>query len=176
MLIKLYNYFPFVKLILMRHAEALSGTVDFERNLSEIGKKDAFIASRLLLGTKWAIGEIRSSPLVRALETQKILSQELAKNNLPIQCVTDEILKPSFSFDKAIDLLDKYEKDSVSIWIFHAPDISYITSALSSIPIENTCFTPASMIAFNFHPTKNIRARGAIQIWHYQIEYLRDLF
>ena len=160
-----------MKLILMRHAEAVPGQDDFSRPLSPKGQNDAIKAARSFHAAGWLVDELLSSPLVRAQETRKILTKnlkELRSTASVFREETEELLKPGFSWADARHILER-RAVNCSIWIFHAPDIAHLTSSFTGMPVRNCYFSPGSMIALN--AGAKLQGKSA-QIWQSQPDYL----
>ena len=166
-----------MKLILMRHAEADSGPDDAARPLSSQGREDLPKLARFLHATGWLLDESLASPLLRAQESQEILSRELKKLGglaPSYSAKTEERLKPGLpSLEIATQILKEKDNNFCTLWVFHAPDVAYLASELSGMPARGYYFKPGSMLALNFK-FPNLKGE-ALQIWHKQPEYLRNL-
>ena len=166
-----------MKLILMRHAEAEAGPDDEARPLSSRGREDIGLSARFLHATGWLLNESLASPLLRAQQTQQILGQELKKLGALAPSYsekTDPNLRPGApSIKTAMQCLKAKDNNFCALWIFHAPDIAHLASALSAMPAAGYYFTPGSMLALNL--TLPNLAEKAMQIWQNQPEYLRNL-
>ena len=166
-----------MKLILMRHAEAEAGSDDAARPLSSQGRADLVRQARFLHATGWLLNESLASPLLRAQQSQEILAQELKKLGSLAPAYSEKIeqnLKPGLpSIETARQILEGQDNNACALWIFHAPDVAYLASALSAMPAAGYYFTPGSMLALNL--TLPNLAEKAIQIWQTQPEYLRSL-
>ncbi len=164
-----------MKLILMRHAEAIPGGDDFKRPLSRTGEEDAQRMASLLIATSWKIDELRASPLVRACQTRDIILKQLKKEQQTTIAKVDPRLKPGFSQKLCIDILHEIEEEEMegSVWIFHAPEVAQIAAYLVGMREENFYFTPGCMMALNL-PIPNPVER-ALPIWQNQPQYLRSI-
>lgn len=163
-----------MKLIIMRHAEAeppglVPGGGDYERRLTETGRADAARMARLLNSTGWQVSEIRTSPLVRTRETGALLAENLQSQGvLP---AVDSRLEPGFELNGALDLFTEVEANTVAVWVFHAPDVQRLSSALLGLRESAFYFSPGTMLALNL-PVPRAAGRGML-IWSAQPEYLR---
>ncbi len=164
-----------MKLVLMRHTEAESGSEDFSRTLTSKGRQDAEKSAHFFCGTNWTVQKILSSPLTRTQETRKIFTKVLLVKKYHLspsfQEGVEKSLKPGFSWEKMGDLLD-VEANSCVVLIFHAPDIAHLASHFTSMPVSNYYFSPGSMIALNL--TQDTIQGRAIQIWQSQPDFLPD--
>lgn len=167
-----------MKLILMRHAQAESGADDAKRPLSLRGQEDSLLLARFLYATGWSLDESLASPLLRARQSQQILSQKLKELGGLASSYSERVeekLKPGLpSIGIVAEILEAKDKRSCMLWILHAPDVASLASAFTGAPVSSYYFTPGSMLALNL--TLPELTKKATQIWQNQPEYLRDLF
>ena len=164
-----------MKLILMRHAEALPNSKDFERVLSPKGISDVKKMTNLLIASNWnAIDEILTSPYIRAVQTKdEIIKNALTSQNLSItKSNISNNLASGASIPPILELLNNYQTEKCVLWIMHVPTIAELTAQLTGIPIFNLYFEPGSMIALNITP-KNFIKRSII-IWQYQPNFISE--
>ena len=162
----------------MRHAEADKGSDDALRPLSSRGREDLPRLARFFHAAGWPLDESLASPLLRTRESQEILSEELKKLGAlgpSYSAKTEESLKPGLpSLESSAEILQGKDSNSCILWIFHAPDVSYLASALTGMPATGYYFSPGSMLALNLNPFR-LGSKG-IQVWQIQPEHLRKLF
>ncbi len=163
-----------MKLLIMRHGEAEPGIDDFQRRLTDTGRSDVARMGRFIAGTGWKVGEVRTSPLARTKETGDQLTRSLANAGGGNPRLSEEPrLAPGFAIDDALDIFDELDANSVSIWIFHAPDVMRLAGALTGLREGGFYFTPGSVLALNL-PFPRPTGRGMI-VWQLQPEYIRAL-
>ena len=80
-----------MKLALIRHAEAVvlgeqGTTADFDRMLTELGRRQAAALAQALQRIGCIPGLILTSPLVRAWQTAEILAETLTPGKEPMHC------------------------------------------------------------------------------------------
>ena len=161
----------------MRHAEAEAGPNDRERALTTDGREDIKHLARFVTASGWTIGDLRSSPLKRACQSRELLQEELGRWGALAQNFsqsTDDRLQPGFRQEEAMEILGEIAPEACSLWIFHAPDIAYISSFFTNVKADNYYFTPGSMLALNLN-AQDI-SLIAMHLWHCQPYILRKLF
>ncbi len=169
-----------MKLILMRHAEALPASNDFNRKLSAKGKADMKKIASILHASKWALDEIRSSPFERAVETKENLLFHLKGfgTNLEIQIekckdINDERLRSGSDVYSMLSILHEYTYQKCVLWILHAPTIAELASKLTGMPIYNFSFEPGSLVVLNLPLTNFLNQ--AVMIGHYQPDLIPEV-
>jgi len=155
-----------MKLIAGRHGEAEAAPNDFERHLTEKGRKDIEGLAQIVLNTHWSFKEIRCSPVLRAVQTAQILADNLGGLNL----VRDERLAPGFEIEDIFELLNSYKPSDSCIWIYHAPDIQRLVSRLVGVPDSALYFPPGTMAAMNL-PLPALEGRSML-VWKMQPELI----
>ena len=124
-----------MKLYLMRHAEAeISGQEmkqDAERRLTEGGRLQARVAAgklkEKLAGSNEEIGQIITSPYVRAVETADIVATALGLDGKVAQ---EKDLAPGAGIDKIKRIEDEYRDSGSLLLVGHEPDLGIIASQL----------------------------------------------
>lgn len=112
----------YVRLIIFRHGEAEEkkpGQRDEERKLTVKGRRDVEVIARVL---PWKPSRVYTSPLLRAVETAKIIADIYG-----IEVVVTEYLKPE---QTCIENLSKLDIIDNSVLVGHAPSIEKIVSDL----------------------------------------------
>lgn len=153
-----------MKIILMRHCEAHDAAERPDRPLTERGQRDALRMGQILRGTGWTFEEVRSSPVLRAVETARAVAGELA---LPHR--VDGTLEPGLDPDDFVAALSGLESSAARLYIFHMPDIAMVAARLIGTPAERLYFGPGSALGMNLSPRMPVTG---LQVFHYQPEYL----
>lgn len=159
-----------MKLVIMRHCDAQSGTDDYTRQLTPQGRQDADRMAALLSGCGWDIRHIQHSPLHRTTETAEIIQAHLHKKNVSVEREPAAALAPGLDVDDAMDILMGADNSECRLWIFHAPDVARMGSYLTGLPESAFYFPPGTMLALNL-PLPHPRHRSML-IWHMQPDYL----
>jgi phosphohistidine phosphatase len=124
-----------MKLFLMRHAEAeTSGTEmkqDADRRLTEGGRLQARVAANKLkeklAGSDEEIGQVITSPYVRAVETADIVATVLGLDGKVAQ---EKELAPGADLAKVKRIEDEYRDSGNLLLVGHEPDLGMIASQL----------------------------------------------
>lgn len=120
-----------MNLIVLRHGEAGSRIAipekDNERVLTESGKNEIIDVAKGLKSMKLKLTLIATSPLMRALETAKIVAKEMDKNKI---LELWEELKPEGDHSILYGRLSKLKEDSTVLIVGHEP---YLSSMISEI-------------------------------------------
>jgi phosphohistidine phosphatase len=130
------------QLLLVRHAKSSwddFGLNDFDRPLSDRGKKDAPAMAQRLSGKKINIDAFISSPAKRAARTAKIFANEYKIEKDDIIYKTELYLAPENVF---YDVIAKTDDKFNCIAIFsHNPGITDFANEMTEIKIDNipTC-------------------------------------
>lgn len=150
-----------MKVILMRHGEAHSGSPDEKRELTDRGQADIERMALFIKQTGWPIQEICHSPLVRTTQTAQILSQTLNSKTTP-----ETRLQPASGISDILDLLSDFLPNDSIIWVLHMPDVAQIVADLLGVSPSNLYFSPGTALALNIrpaHPLENSMLAWAIQ-------------
>lgn len=117
------------QLLLVRHAEAVFGFPDFDRQLSDKGKADALLMAQRI-GEKFTPQLVVSSPAVRTLSTAKyfasawqLQSQQLQTNTQVYEAILYHLLKVITQFDNELDKIALFG---------HNPGLSNLVNYLTS--------------------------------------------
>lgn len=129
-----------MQLLLVRHAEAASGTPDELRPLTPAGRKQARSLGEQLRADGVAPSAILTSPLLRARETGALLARELGADT-----AVDERLAPGASPERVAEAAS--ERGGTVIAVGHQPDCSRIAAALTGEP--EPAFPPATSVAIS---------------------------
>lgn len=111
-----------LKIMIFRHGEAEErrpGIPDEERRLTEKGRKDIEAVAKIL---PWKPSRVYTSPLIRAIETAKIVSKIYN-----VEVVVTHILKPEITSIESIKSLNLV--DGV-VLVGHSPSIEVLISSL----------------------------------------------
>ena len=129
-----------MKLLLVRHAEAASGTPDELRPLTTEGRAQARSLGERLRSEGVAPSASLTSPLLRARETGELLARELGAN-----ASGDARLAPGATAEQVTDAAA--ERGGIVIAVAHQPDCSRIAAALTGGP--EPAFPPAGSLAIS---------------------------
>ncbi|HEY7196352.1 MAG TPA: phosphohistidine phosphatase SixA [Gaiellaceae bacterium] len=129
-----------MQLLLVRHAEAASGTPDDLRPLTANGREQARLLGERLRGEGVRPDAILSSPLLRARETAALLGGELG-----VDATVDERLAPGATAERVAEAAA--ERGGTVIAVGHQPDCSRVAAALTGAPEPD--FPPAGSLAIS---------------------------
>jgi phosphohistidine phosphatase len=129
-----------MKLLLVRHAEAASGTPDELRPLTTEGRAQASSLGERLRSEGVEPSAILTSPLLRARETGELLARELGT-----AIAVDERLAPGATPERVAEAAA--ERGGMVIAVAHQPDCSRIAAALTGDP--EPAFPPAGSLAIS---------------------------
>jgi phosphohistidine phosphatase len=115
-----------MKLILLRHGDALPGFDDANRSLSDLGEKQADQAARTLLRLNISPDIIMCSPLLRAQKTADKIRVVLTTSKI----ITSEYLTPTSDHRQIIEILRKLSQE-VILLVGHEPHLSSLISILT---------------------------------------------
>lgn len=129
-----------MKLYLMRHAEAeISNNQmkqDSERQLTEAGRLQARVAANKLKEKLAArdeeIGQIITSPYIRALETANIAATVLGLDG---RVATEKRLAPGADVSKVKEIEDEYRDSGNLLLVGHEPDLGIIAGQLLRLSV-----------------------------------------
>lgn len=152
-----------MKLVLMRHAEAVEVPENGERPLTAKGHRDAEKMGRMLRSSGWQWTEVRSSPVIRARQTAEHIAPLLHTQHR-----IDPLLQPGVTPEQFLGGLDGLVQSSAQLCIFHMPDIAYVASRLLGIESSHLFFSPGSALAVNMAS----RGGECIQIFQYQPDFI----
>ena len=131
-------FWPAMKLLIVRHAEAAPGEPDELRPLTPAGRGQARALGSRLRQEGVSPNAILTSPLLRARETATLLGRELG-----VEPVADERLAPGA--DAAGISAAAGEHEGTLVVVGHQPDCSQIAAALTGGPEPD--FRPAGVFA-----------------------------
>lgn len=130
-------------LFIMRHgpseADAPSGR-DFDRSLSAAGRVQTAAVARELSRRGERPTRIISSPLVRAVETAKLVQSAFGETRLDVR---DELAPGADAHGLVLELLEG--PDESVVLVSHAPDVSLLAERL--LGGKGATFTPATIEA-----------------------------
>jgi phosphohistidine phosphatase len=129
-----------MQLLLVRHAEAASGTPDELRPLTATGRAQARSLGERLRSEGVEPSAILTSPLLRARETGELLARELGADT-----AVDERLAPGATPERVAQAAS--ERGGTVIAVAHQPDCSHIAEALTGEPEPR--FPPAGSMAIS---------------------------
>lgn len=129
-----------MKLLLVRHAEAASGTPDELRPLTPEGRAQARSLGERLRSEGLEPTVILTSPLLRARETGELLARELGA-----ETAVDVRLAPGATPERVAEAVG--ELGGTVIAVAHQPDCSHIAAALTGEPEPS--FPPAGSLAIS---------------------------
>jgi phosphohistidine phosphatase len=129
-------------LILVRHAKSSwedKNSTDYERTLSNRGKKDAPFMAGILKDKNVKIDLILSSPAIRALTTAKIFAKELGISEKEI--VADKNIYEAGRKDLLKILLEIDDSVNHLMLFGHNPGLTYLSNYLCNFETDNipTC-------------------------------------
>jgi phosphohistidine phosphatase len=130
-------------LLLVRHAEAASGSPDELRPLTAEGRAQARSLGERLRSEGVDPSAILTSPLLRARETGELLAQEL-----DAVTAVDERLAPGATPERVAEAAA--ERGGTVIAVAHQPDCSRIAAALTGE--DEPAFPPAAAVAISLSP------------------------
>ncbi len=115
----------------MEREDAFSEGVDEEnRPLLKEGKDVTKVMTQILLENKFQVGEIISSPFLRALETAEIIKKTAHYDK---KITISEALLPERNFDDFLDVLKNRKEshpDKGIVVVGHEPNLSHLISTL----------------------------------------------
>lgn len=155
-----------MKLLLARHADALSGVPDADRRLSEKGQGDIEQMAKLIMGSNWKIEELLHSPLVRAKQTADLFAHSLG-SNCAVRPESASFLSPGAELEDCVAHLTK-SKASAALWVFHMPDVATFASYFLGLPPASFYVTPGTVLALNI--SFPLSPGKAMLIWTMQPE------
>ena len=113
-----------MKLLIMRHAEALSSPDDFARPLSARGleqaKNQGGLLARFLSQNTWIFDVLISSDLLRARQTLNQLTTQLSYSS---ETLTLKAFRPDSSAERAFEALRVFDGKNVLV-VSHMPLVS----------------------------------------------------
>ena len=145
-------------LFLARHAEASNSYNDFDRKLTRNGIKkfQALLIREIALIPK--VDYIFSSPLVRCLETAKIIKNILEfKDNV----ITFNEFAPGASTGDLIRIVNSFDEINFFI-VGHQPDITNFISDLTTYNGGNYSYPPGTISKISFGTNAAIH-QGSLQ-------------
>ncbi|MBL8019991.1 MAG: histidine phosphatase family protein [Leptospirales bacterium] len=155
-----------MKLLLARHADALSGVPDADRRLSGKGEADVPQMARLIQGANWQIDELLHSPITRAQQTAELFAKSLGPNcKVPPQSAS--FLSPGADLDDSVAHLTK-SRAGAALWVFHMPDVATFASYFLGLPPASFYVTPGTILALNI--SFPLSPGKAMLIWAMQPE------
>lgn len=121
-----------MELYVIRHAEAVEASAYIEeqnRYLTEEGKKEAERMGRFLKKVEAGFSILLTSPLVRAVDTAKLL---VKFSGLEDKCKIEicQLLSPKVPFNDLIKELKKHEQNKRIAILGHQPDMGRFISRL----------------------------------------------
>ncbi len=112
-----------MKVYLVRHGEAVSSQVDYERPLSELGRADIQKVASFIKPLGISVEHIWHSGKLRAAQTSEILAESVSVEK---DCSARENLGPN---DDITIIADEIEAYNTNIMIVgHLPFLAYLTS------------------------------------------------
>lgn len=115
-----------MKLYFLRHAEAEESSNDFDRRLTERGKRRTETAAQVLLRLGITPTAIYSSPRLRAKETAEIVADVLGMD----VTITDR-LDFMFELEDVEALADTHNEDDELLFVGHNPSFAEVVGDLS---------------------------------------------
>ena len=141
-----------MNLFLLRHAEAIpEAASDAERPLTERGTKQAKEVGRFCRDHEILPELVLSSPLVRALETARVVAGAL---DLVERLRTVDFLKPGMGVESVISSLEKYWDRASVMMVGHEPDLSELASVLLGSGRESLHIRKASLLRLSLPKLK----------------------
>ncbi len=132
-----------MQVFLVRHAEAAPGQPDELRPLTPHGREQARELGGRLRGERTRIDVVLTSPLLRALETGRLVARELG-----VSVRVAEELAPGATPDALVRAVrDAASAGEAVVAIGHQPDCGRIAAALTGEP--EPPFPPAAALALS---------------------------
>ena len=131
-------------IVLMRHGIAESPSIrldDYNRRLTDEGRERIQRSVNVLLRMGHVPTRIVTSPLVRAEQTGRVVS-----NVLNVEMETDRLLAPGASAADVLARAERYREEEVLMLIGHQPDMSMIVAGLTG---ESVRFDEGAIAAIN---------------------------
>ena len=120
-----------MELILIRHADAeREASSDFERELTDKGRKQSKRVGRFLAGAEVRPDAILTSPLVRARQSAELVADELGCKSA---VEDDQRLASGMAPKDAFAVLRDHEEDACVALVGHEPDFSELAGALAGM-------------------------------------------
>jgi phosphohistidine phosphatase len=132
-----------MQLLLVRHAEAASGSPDELRPLTTEGRAQARSLGERLRAEGVEPSAVLTSPLLRARETGALVARELGATT-----TVDERLAPGASPEGVAEAAT--ERGGTVVAVAHQPDCSRIAAALTGGP--EPMFPPAGSVSISLAP------------------------
>jgi phosphohistidine phosphatase len=109
----------------LRHASAGQHKIlpkeDEKRPIDKVGEQQCRDVGRALAALGVKVDIIISSPLTRAMQTAKLVANELVYKN---KIITNEAMRPEASYDQFHDLLEHYNESDAIMVVGHNPSIT----------------------------------------------------
>lgn len=121
-----------MELYIIRHATAVEANAyisDENRYLSDKGKKEAQMMGTFLKALKLCFNVVLSSPLIRAVDTAKLLIKFSGSEGASKIEICDFLL-PGAHFQNLAQELKKYENEKRIAILGHSPDVNNIISKI----------------------------------------------
>lgn len=152
-------------IILLRHAKAeklKSEISDFERNLDERGKNDAFLMAKQLENTPFIPDQIIASPANRTKQTANIFSKTLHVKNLELDTnIYEADISDLIHVIKEID--DQYNQ---VLLVGHNPSITGLVGYLTKTFIVHIPTSGIVVVELPMITWKQTQQRIGKIIWH----------
>ena len=133
-------------LVLVRHGEAGRADRDSERELTQAGRDALRKLGAQLILNEFIPAAIRSSPLVRALQTAEILQGALG-SDIAMDATQD--LGSGATPESLLSLLRAEEAGSTVIWVGHMPDLGRFASVLLGVPEDGVEFKAGAALGLD---------------------------
>ncbi|MFN3316439.1 MAG: SixA phosphatase family protein [Raineya sp.] len=117
------------KIYILRHAEAVSGYDDFNRQLSANGYRQATALGKTLAEEKHQIDEVLTSAAIRTLTTAHIVAEQINLDSKQIQAHQELYNATVRVWLQKIQEVDENTKNLMLVG--HNPHISYLVELLS---------------------------------------------
>ena len=148
-----------MNIYLIRHGDAEKAAIgkkDFDRDLTQSGRLKIKVAASGWKNFIASFDYIVSSPLIRALNTAKIIAEEY---NFKKEIVIDKKLAPGSKTENLIEIANSLNYEDVA-FVGHQPDMSEHLSNLISGNWANIDFKKGAIAKVSFnnkaHPSKGV--------------------
>ncbi len=148
-----------MNIFLIRHGYAENIGNDYERNLTERGVKILNETFTALKKIEPRIDVVVTSPLLRAMQTAKILHSIY---NVEYEIVKENALANSAKTEDLLAMLNALPGDNIA-FVGHQPDMSYHVSNLISNSGASVTFFPGSVAKIRFDGLPRMRA-GVLEL------------
>jgi len=159
-----------MKLYFLRHGEAGAAASDADRELTDIGERDAMNIGVLCRNAHIHFSHVLSSPITRARQTARLVIKE----HDPITIEESEHLTPDADPKNLFEQLRSYTNESRILCVTHEPFVSTCISILiSGMESTHIIMKPASFACVETVGTPS-RGNGKL-LWLLNTEMIKNM-